>query len=74
MSKEDIFKGISQSVSTRFGPSHNALLSQLVDLKIECYRRFGLNPVSYYSCFDRIERQALKDGRFLQEESKGLQD
>lgn len=46
----------------------------MVDLKIECFRRFGLNPVSYYSCFDRIERQALKDGRFLQEESKGLQD
>ena len=74
MSKEEIFNGISQSVSARFGPSHNALLRQFVDLKIECFRRFGLNPVSYYSCFDRIERQALKDGRFLQEESKGLQD
>lgn len=59
-------------ISFRRFYSHHQLT--LYNKKIECFKVHGDSPIEYYDCFDRVERETLKDVQESKAAYQELQD
>jgi|JI9StandDraft_2_1071091.scaffolds.fasta_scaffold1507247_1 hypothetical protein len=63
--KDDDFAKVYEDIGAKFKPMHYLRLKGLLDEKIVCFRSHSKDPVSYYECFDKIERKVIKDIKLM---------
>lgn len=68
---DSVLGELNETIELSFRRYYNHHQLELYNKKIECYRGYGDRPVDYYDCFDRVERETLKD---LQENKAAYQE
>lgn len=64
MSSIDSLLGeLNDTIELSFRRYYNHHQLQLYNRKIKCYKGYGESPIEYYACFDRVEREAIKDAQ-----------
>lgn len=44
---------------------HNLRMKGVIEEKIGCYEKYQQDAVSYYECFDKVERKVIKDIKMM---------
>ena len=52
--KANIYEEVAERAKLKYRPLYNLYMIQLYRNRIDCYTKFGHQPVAYYDCFDRI--------------------
>ena len=68
---DSVLGELNETLELSFRRYYNHYQLALYSKKIECYRGHGDSPIEYYDCFDRVERETLRD---VQESRAAYQD